>query len=377
MASKGECSELQTTKAIIRALLVAEKRPLTLPQFLCEFKKSEGRELPFKQHGFGDPLSFLLCLPDTVRLTPAADGTEFYVRPTLTKEVQHIQKLVNGQKSKPLVFRPSKPVNGTKRVQQTRNLASCQKKSKPLAPTTSKSVDSLKQVQRSRDLVSSQKISKPLASDPPTISEPASGLRQVQGAQNLVHGQKESEPPVSQMPTKSKSVSSTNRPQPVLREHDVPKRPPNSQPLVVPTKIKDNLCQLLADHLSGIDALQLDEAYARKFGSGINYAAFGYKTIEDFVLGMCGILCATRSSTGLMRVFATFRDCRQPLVLGAVPHHSQTLMPGQRALPSFSVHRALLGQESRTPSTYPCSQQHPKPQPVISVVTSLDTIDFI
>lgn len=362
MASKGECNELQTTKAIIRALLVAEKRQLTLQQFLCEFKKSEGRELPFKQHGFGDPLGFLLCLPDTVRLTRAGDGTEFYVRPTLTKEVQHIQKLVNGQKSKPLVFRPSKPVNATKQVQQTPDLASCREKSKPLAPTTS--------------LASSQKISKPLTSHPPTTSDLASGLRQVQHAQNLVDGQKQSEPPVSQTQTNSKSDSCANRPQPVLREH-VPKRPPNSQPLVVPKKIRDNLCQLLADHLSGIDVLQLDEAYARKFGSGINYPAFGYETIEDFVLGMRGILCATRSSAGVMRVFANFRDCRQPLVLGTPLHLSQTLMPGQRVLPSFSVRRALLGQESSTASTYLCSQQHPKPQPVLSVATSLDTIDFV
>lgn len=328
MASKEDCSDLQNIKAIIRSLLIVDRRPLTLPQFLSEFKRSEGQELPFRQHGFGDPLDFLLSLPDTVRLTRVGDEAGFYVRPTLTKEVQHIRNLVNGQKSKPLVFKPSMPVKGSKQVEQTQDLVSCKKKSEPLEshpPATSKSVDSLKQVQH---------------------------------AQNLVNGQKDSKPLVSQPPTNSKPANSASRPWPVLQAHAGPKQPPNSQPPVVPEKIKDNLCQLLADHFaSGIDVLQLDEAYARKFGSGIDYPVFGYETIEDFVLSMRGILCATRSSAGVMRVFANFRDFCQPPAKGTLPHLLQTW--------------------SSTVSTYPCSQRHPKPQPVLSVVTSLDTIDLI
>lgn len=329
MASKEEFSELETTKTVIRSLLLTDKRPLTLPQFLAEFKRSEGQELPFKQHGFGDPLSFLLSLPDTVRLTRVGDEREFYVRPTLTKEVEHIWNLVNGQKSsKPLVSRP----------------------------TTSNFVDRSEQVPHAQNLVSGQKKPKSLASHTPTASKSIGSLKQVPHAQNLVNGQKKSKPLVSQPPTNSKPNSSANRPRPVLQAHTVPKRPPNSQPSEVPEKTKDNLCQLLAVHFKeGIDVLQLNEAYARKFGSGIDYPAFGYETIEDFVLGMRGILCATRSSAGVMRVFASLRDWCEPPVQGRLLRLSQASMPGQR----------------------PCSQQPPKPQPVLSNATSLYTIDPI
>ncbi|KAH9360580.1 hypothetical protein HPB48_012933 [Haemaphysalis longicornis] len=135
-ASKRDCDELETIKAIIRSLLIADKRPLTLRQFLCEFKSSEGQELPFKQHGFGDPLEFLRSLPDTVCLTQGSNANEFYVRPTVTKDVQHIQNLVSGQKApKPLVSRPPtriKHASGLNKVQHVQNLVNNQKTSKPL-----------------------------------------------------------------------------------------------------------------------------------------------------------------------------------------------------------------------------------------------------
>ncbi|KAH9381802.1 hypothetical protein HPB48_009790 [Haemaphysalis longicornis] len=86
MASRQGSEELETIKAVIRALLIANRRPLTLRQFLQAFRTSEGQELPYRQHGFRDPLSFLQSLPDTVRLTKASCETEFHIRATVTED---------------------------------------------------------------------------------------------------------------------------------------------------------------------------------------------------------------------------------------------------------------------------------------------------
>ncbi|XP_077540016.1 tudor domain-containing protein 5-like [Haemaphysalis longicornis] len=98
MASRQGSEELETIKAVIRALLIANRRPLTLRQFLQAFRTSEGQELPYRQHGFRDPLSFLQSLPDTVRLTKASCETEFHIRATVTEDVRHVQNLVSRQK---------------------------------------------------------------------------------------------------------------------------------------------------------------------------------------------------------------------------------------------------------------------------------------
>ncbi|KAH9359984.1 hypothetical protein HPB48_000543 [Haemaphysalis longicornis] len=98
MASRPGSEELETVKAAIRALLIVNTPPLTLRQCLQAFRTSEGQELPYKQHGFRDPLVFLQSLPDTVHLTKTSSETEFYIRPTVTEDVRHVQNLVSRQK---------------------------------------------------------------------------------------------------------------------------------------------------------------------------------------------------------------------------------------------------------------------------------------
>ncbi|XP_037519080.1 uncharacterized protein LOC119396069 isoform X2 [Rhipicephalus sanguineus] len=110
--------ELKTVKAVIRALLIADKRPMPMRSFLFEFKDSEGHEVPYRKFGFSDPLSFLRSISDTVQLSQV--GSEFYVRATVTEEVAHVRKLVRGQREsnckpvrlppaseRPSLFRPA------------------------------------------------------------------------------------------------------------------------------------------------------------------------------------------------------------------------------------------------------------------------------
>ncbi|XP_064455343.1 tudor domain-containing protein 5-like isoform X2 [Ornithodoros turicata] len=88
--------DIETVKAIIRALLIADKRPLTVRRFLSEYRNNEGHELPWRAFGFSNALSFLRSITDTVRVFQA-DGDN-YIQATVTEEVEHVQKLVSRQK---------------------------------------------------------------------------------------------------------------------------------------------------------------------------------------------------------------------------------------------------------------------------------------
>lgn len=221
MASRQGSEELETIKAIIRALLIANRRPPTLRQFLHAFRTSEGQELPYKRHGFRDPLSFLQSLPDTVQLTKVNSGTEFHIRPTVTEDVRHIQNLVSRQKS-----------------------------------------------------------------------SAARGGHQ---------------------PSTVRSSNSFNRPLPTNQTPARPHRSLRSEPLVELEQIKSNLHLLLSRYVtSGINLLQLEETYASKFGSRINYSALGYDTIDAFVLSLPDVLCATRNAIGSMRLFPNRRYAQGP-----------------------------------------------------------------
>ncbi|EEC19044.1 hypothetical protein IscW_ISCW023428 [Ixodes scapularis] len=95
MSSRQE--ELETVKAIIRALLIADKRTFTVRQFINEYRSSEGQNFPYAKFGHSDPLNFLRSLTDTVQVYQF--GSEFYVKPNVTQDVQHVQKLLMRVKS--------------------------------------------------------------------------------------------------------------------------------------------------------------------------------------------------------------------------------------------------------------------------------------
>lgn len=88
--------DLETVKAIIRALLIADKRPLPVRRFLSEYRNNEGHELPWTKFGFPGALSFLRSITDTVHVFQSCG--ENYIQATVTEDVQHVQKLVSHQK---------------------------------------------------------------------------------------------------------------------------------------------------------------------------------------------------------------------------------------------------------------------------------------
>ncbi|XP_064458698.1 tudor domain-containing protein 5-like isoform X2 [Ornithodoros turicata] len=88
--------DIETVKAIIRALLIADKRPLPVRRFLGEYRNNEGHDLPWRAFGHSNALSFLRSITDTVRVFQA-DGDN-YIQATVTEEVEHVQKLVSRQK---------------------------------------------------------------------------------------------------------------------------------------------------------------------------------------------------------------------------------------------------------------------------------------
>ncbi|KAL1423667.1 hypothetical protein MTO96_021038 [Rhipicephalus appendiculatus] len=94
--SRGD--ELGTVKAVIRALLIARTRPMRLRSFLSIFRESEGHELPFTRFGFTDPLSFLRDISDAVQVSQC--GSDIYVTATATDDVEHVQRLVRGQRQR-------------------------------------------------------------------------------------------------------------------------------------------------------------------------------------------------------------------------------------------------------------------------------------
>ncbi|XP_077530095.1 uncharacterized protein LOC144142439 isoform X2 [Haemaphysalis longicornis] len=99
MASVQECEQLGDLKAVVRALLIVDKEPPTLLQFLRAYRESEGHEFPYQRFGFTNAVSFLRSMPDTVQLLQigARDG-DVRLLPTVTRDIQHVQKLVSGQK---------------------------------------------------------------------------------------------------------------------------------------------------------------------------------------------------------------------------------------------------------------------------------------
>lgn len=237
--------ELETCKAIVRALLIADKRTFTVRHFLNEYKNSEGQELPFARFGYHDPLAFLRSLPDTVQVYQY--GNDFCVRPTVTEDVQHVQKLVSRQKDS-----ASKP-----------------------------SRTSLHQ--RRQGSYTSRSVSQPRTAmfyTPPSLTPP------------------------------------TKQPTPIRLVPVVPYQPPVAQKsAAAPSQVfaleqvKTNLRQLLDFHQSGINVRELEETYTKKYGTGINYTSFGYRSFEDFVVGMSSdVLCATRNSAGTMKVFRNKDD---------------------------------------------------------------------
>lgn len=248
MSSRQE--ELETVKAIIRALLIADKRTFTVRQFINEYRSSEGQNFPYAKFGHSDPLNFLRSLTDTVQVYQS--GSEFYVKPNVTQDVQHVQKLVSRQKDS-----TSKPTATTQR--RYNRFPSSMMPPQRLGPSL-------------------------LPMQPP---------------------QRQGLPP----------------------RLCPPPPPPTAQQLM---RVKSNIKELLSTCVDGITLGQLEEMYARKHSTGINYTLFGHASLESFVFSLSDVLCALRSSLGVVKIFRNKND-----TTGSNPRHAAMPTP----VPSFAAHK--------------------------------------
>lgn len=96
---RAESRDVDNLKAEVRALLMPEKQPPTLRQSLGAYKRTEGLEFPYRHFGFRDAVSFLRSMPDTVQLQEGRYTTDVRLMPTITQDVQHIGRLVGGQRT--------------------------------------------------------------------------------------------------------------------------------------------------------------------------------------------------------------------------------------------------------------------------------------
>ncbi|XP_064481486.1 uncharacterized protein LOC135394600 [Ornithodoros turicata] len=121
--------DLDTVKTVIRSLLVVSKKEVPLQAFLRDYRESEGQDLPFRQFGYKNVQEFLENLKDTVRVTAHGPNMVF-LSPAITKDIQHIDKLVRTQKStpskrgspRPPVRRPPRPISRPLVVKRPRNI---------------------------------------------------------------------------------------------------------------------------------------------------------------------------------------------------------------------------------------------------------------
>ncbi|CAN7990830.1 unnamed protein product [Ixodes pacificus] len=230
MSSRQE--ELETVKAIIRALLIADKRTFTVRQFINEYRSSEGQNFPYAKFGHSDPLNFLRSLTDTVQVYQS--GSEFYVKPNVTQDVQHVQNLVSRQKDS-----TSKPTATTQR--RYNRFTSSMMPPQRLGPSL-------------------------LPMQPPQRQGPPPRL--------------------------------------------CPPPPPTAQQL----RVKSNIKELLSTCVDGITLGQLEEMYARKHSTGINYTLFGHASLESFVFSLSDVLCALKSSLGVVKIFRNKNDSDKKLL---------------------------------------------------------------
>lgn len=77
----GEASLLDTTKTVLRSLIVSSPEALTVHQLNKDYNRSEGRDIPFARLGYATLKSFLNSMPDVLTL----DSYTSFVKPVLSK----------------------------------------------------------------------------------------------------------------------------------------------------------------------------------------------------------------------------------------------------------------------------------------------------
>ena len=95
---------LDKTKIALRSILTSAPRGVPARLILKDYKMMMGKELPFRNLGYGSVEAFIQSVPDTVRLAPGATG-ELTMFPVANEQTQQISRFVASQK-KPKLRKP-------------------------------------------------------------------------------------------------------------------------------------------------------------------------------------------------------------------------------------------------------------------------------
>ncbi|CAN7996522.1 unnamed protein product [Ixodes hexagonus] len=99
----GGQRDLENTKFVIRALLMVNNGPTPYDKFVKDYRRTEGRYVPYRKYGYADCLDFLRSLTDTVYVKE--HGGNVLLSPNLDdsagESVRHVQELIKAQKIEP------------------------------------------------------------------------------------------------------------------------------------------------------------------------------------------------------------------------------------------------------------------------------------
>uniref|UniRef100_A0AAU7J943 Tudor domain-containing protein Tdr5 n=1 Tax=Locusta migratoria TaxID=7004 RepID=A0AAU7J943_LOCMI len=89
--------ELGDLKSVLRSVLVSSKKRLTPRELQRDFRRVEGKFVPYRKFGFATFEDFLQSIPDICSIQYENDGS-MYVVPVVTESLKYIAELVSKQK---------------------------------------------------------------------------------------------------------------------------------------------------------------------------------------------------------------------------------------------------------------------------------------
>lgn len=94
---KKMAEDLEAEKLVINSLLIANRKPLTISEFIREYKTLENRPVPYQKFGCANIHQFLDKISDTVTVTRRTTGEDL-IQAKVKQEVEHIERMVKQQK---------------------------------------------------------------------------------------------------------------------------------------------------------------------------------------------------------------------------------------------------------------------------------------
>lgn len=262
----GNAQEIEEIKMLIRGLLISVKTQMTVEDLRKDFKRTEGRDIPFRKLGFNNIIEFLRSIPDTV-LIEIHRGIP-YVLPVVEEKIAHIEALVSKQKTtnKSIFYRPPRKIVHT---QETFG-----------APLQ-------------------QRI--PKAYVPPPLSRVPSHFNNFN--ENLYYGHY------------PEPLALTPHPPPPYRLPQYPvELPPRlrrfrDSDVHIPKYIQQHMKELLCKYSEGFPVRRLDEKYKEMFNVSIPVRDFGFHSLTEFALHFESMeICHITDTFGDLWIYPTMNQ---------------------------------------------------------------------